>query len=562
MHYSIWRISFILFTCLYLAHAPVAAQSQSVKIKLAWDPNPEVRVTGYNVYRSITSRKGYSRINKTLLKQNEFVDAAAQRGTTYYYAVTAVDLQGKESKQSNEVTVVAKEQSVRKSPVPSFLPVSVDKGHPLLGFTFIGAALSNPRSISNQANIQGVDAAGSQKEVNFSATVAPNGQNAYMMSDIVRSPRQVSMLAAQGQQASLSTSFMIGDNDVLRFEGLSGDFKESKTLFFPLARQSGDQHRETTLLFLFNPGKVNAGVTIKLFTRDGLQLSERTLPLAGYGSITQTLSELFGGGIVVEEGYLRVDATVPISGFEMHADRLTFAGMHGQTPVQGRRLLVPHFFTDLQAADTEVRLLNLEKFRVTAEMKAFVENTGRTITKKFDIEPESLFVGSVRKMLELEGRPEHITGYLEFRLTGRSSAEQVYAKVVGAVVYAGNGGRSRAMFAMAEKGQTAYVFPNIAQSFETKFFTGLAIWNPNDQAARVTVQAFNRNGVKTGERTLELAAGKKLVDLLNSETLFRGGFQQVGGHLQLSSSLPVCSFALLGDHSMEILVAIEGQAID
>jgi hypothetical protein len=561
MHYSIWRISFILFTCLYLASATVPAQAPSIKVKLAWDPNPEVRVTGYHVYRSVSSSNGYTRINKSPVTQTEFIDTSAQRGTTYYYAVTALDLQGKESRRSNEVSVVATEQSVRKAPVPSFLPVSVDRGHPLLGFTFIGSALSNPRGVTNLANVQGINDSGSQREVNFNANIAPNGQNAYMMSDVVRSPQQVSMLVAQGQQAALSTSFMIGDNDVLRFEGLSGDFKESKTLYFPLARQSLDQHQETTLLFLFNPGKTNAGATVKLFAKDGRLLAERTVPLAAYGSLSATLSQIFGGGTVVEEGYIRVDATVPISGFELHANRTTFAGMHGQVPAFGKRLLVPHFFTDLQAADTEVRLLNLENFRVTAEMKAYIENTGRTLTKKFDIEPQSLFVGSVRQMLELQGKPEHITGYLEFRITGRSS-EPVYAKVVGAVVYAGNGGRSRAMFAMAEKGETAYVFPNIAQSLESKFFTGLAIWNPNDQTAKVTVRAFNRAGVKTGERVLDLAPGKKLVDLLNSNNVFRGAFQQVGGHLQLTSSLPVSSFALLGDHSMEILVAIEGQPID
>jgi hypothetical protein len=562
MNYSIWRISFILFTCLYLAHAPSAAQSQSIRIRLAWDPNPEVRVTGYNVYRSLSSRTGYTRINKGLVAQNEFVDTAGQRGVRYYYVVTAVDAQGKESAHSNEVTALAPQQSVRTSPGSSFLPVSVDKGHPLLGFTFIGTALSNPKGVPNSANIQGLNEAGSQQEVNFNANIPPNGQHAYMMSDIVRFPRQVSMLRAKGQPDSLSTSFMIGDNDVLRFEGLSGDFKESRTLYFPLARQSLDPHHETTLLFLFNPGNIPAGVGIRLFRTDGSLITDRTVSLAGNGSMAATLSQIFGGGTVVTEGFIRVDATAPVSGFQLHADRLTFAGIHGQIPVAGKRLLVPHFFTDLQAADTEVRLMNLEDFQVTAQMKAFIENTGRTVTKQFQIEPRSLFVGSVRQMLELQGRPEHITGHIEFSVTGRSGAEQVYARVVGAVVYAGNGGRSRAMFAMADRGQTAYVFPNIAQCAATKFFTGLAIWNPNNQAARITVRAFDRAGVKTSERTLDLAPGKKVVDLLNSNNLFRESFQQVGGHLQLTSTLPVSSFALLGDHSMEILVAIEGQAID
>jgi TolB protein len=58
---------------------------------------------GYNVYRATASHGNYEKANSALLTTTMFVDRLLDAGTTYYYVVTAVDVQGLESNFSAEV---------------------------------------------------------------------------------------------------------------------------------------------------------------------------------------------------------------------------------------------------------------------------------------------------------------------------------------------------------------------------------------------------------------------------------------------------------------------------
>lgn len=66
-------------------------------VSLSWSPSPSQNVSGYNVYRSVTSNSGYVKLNSSLLNGTTYTDATSQPGTTYYYVATAVDISGNES---------------------------------------------------------------------------------------------------------------------------------------------------------------------------------------------------------------------------------------------------------------------------------------------------------------------------------------------------------------------------------------------------------------------------------------------------------------------------------
>ena len=69
-------------------------------VDLAWDPHPDSRVVGYNVYR--WEPNTWSAIGSIRL-ETSFRDWNAIEGATYYYAVTAVDYTGVESDFSNVI---------------------------------------------------------------------------------------------------------------------------------------------------------------------------------------------------------------------------------------------------------------------------------------------------------------------------------------------------------------------------------------------------------------------------------------------------------------------------
>jgi len=74
-------------------------------VDLSWKPSTSEDIAGYNVYRGLnesTSKK----INAGLVASTLYDDSTVSNGTTYYYAVTAVDTEGTESAKTPEIKVV------------------------------------------------------------------------------------------------------------------------------------------------------------------------------------------------------------------------------------------------------------------------------------------------------------------------------------------------------------------------------------------------------------------------------------------------------------------------
>lgn len=58
---------------------------------LIWAPNAEDDVVGYNIYRSLQTAEGHTKINRELVRETTYTDPDVEPGKTYYYVVTAVD---------------------------------------------------------------------------------------------------------------------------------------------------------------------------------------------------------------------------------------------------------------------------------------------------------------------------------------------------------------------------------------------------------------------------------------------------------------------------------------
>jgi Fibronectin type III domain len=93
----------ILF--LGLLYDPVPARSApGYTVTLAWDRNPDSRVTGYRVYYGATSRSYTNSIVTGNVTTNTVSGLAS--GVTYFFAITANTADGLESDFSNEIRFV------------------------------------------------------------------------------------------------------------------------------------------------------------------------------------------------------------------------------------------------------------------------------------------------------------------------------------------------------------------------------------------------------------------------------------------------------------------------
>lgn len=72
-------------------------------VYLAWNHSPDL-ISGYNIYRSTISHGPYTKVNSAIITQNSYVDKFIHPDIVYYYVVTTVDGQGRESNYSEEVS--------------------------------------------------------------------------------------------------------------------------------------------------------------------------------------------------------------------------------------------------------------------------------------------------------------------------------------------------------------------------------------------------------------------------------------------------------------------------
>jgi len=84
---------------------PTGSVSVQHTVTLTWNASGS-SVVGYNVYRGTISGGPYTKINTALVATTNYVDNTVQSGTSYFYAVTSVDLNGVESAFSSQVTAI------------------------------------------------------------------------------------------------------------------------------------------------------------------------------------------------------------------------------------------------------------------------------------------------------------------------------------------------------------------------------------------------------------------------------------------------------------------------
>jgi fibronectin type 3 domain-containing protein len=85
-----------------------AVEGQPRKISLTWKPNPEKDIKHYLIYRSDGAEKRYRKVAAKSGDKTDFIDTKLADGTTYYYRVKAVDVDGLQSEFSETISATTK----------------------------------------------------------------------------------------------------------------------------------------------------------------------------------------------------------------------------------------------------------------------------------------------------------------------------------------------------------------------------------------------------------------------------------------------------------------------
>jgi hypothetical protein len=74
-------------------------------VDLSWKASTSSDVSGYNIYRGATATT-MKKVNSSPIASTAYTDSSVANGSTYYYATTAVDTEGRESSQTPAVKAV------------------------------------------------------------------------------------------------------------------------------------------------------------------------------------------------------------------------------------------------------------------------------------------------------------------------------------------------------------------------------------------------------------------------------------------------------------------------
>ena len=445
---------------------------------------------------------------------------------------------------------------------PLIVPASVDLGNQFFEDTYVGVALMNPQDNSNMVSVEVRDAQGIPLPSGGFGNALPTlGQNALRTEQIVDLKQEVASLIAQGEQGDLQGFFMVGDYQLRKLDGLGGQLQRSTELYFSSVVHGNEG---STLFFLFNPAaEGNSEASFRLFDSSGYLLDETSLLIAPSGTVLGSLADVLGRELEVSNGFVKVIADSPLQGAAFRGDAETISALPGRESQVVKNLIAPHFFFSPDGDDTEIHLLNVDYGEVTATIKVVSDNEGLLASKEIVIGSGELRVESIQKLVESVSTPPpgEVSGYLLLEVTPNDLRKVLKkgARVIGSVSFNLENGKVSSSLPLVESGQTETLYLQVAQSSQLEMFTGFAILNTGEETSRVTIQAFDEDGVKTAEREFDLPAGERQVGLLNEDVFFGPDFEQVKGHVKLLSSHPVVTFALFGDTSQRFLSAIEGQ---
>lgn len=82
----------------------VTVVASSSNVRVFWDPAGAKDLAGYRIYRRTGSDTTFTRVGEVSKSQTIFVDNEVMADAKVYYAITAIDVDGNESKKSDEVT--------------------------------------------------------------------------------------------------------------------------------------------------------------------------------------------------------------------------------------------------------------------------------------------------------------------------------------------------------------------------------------------------------------------------------------------------------------------------
>lgn len=546
-------------------------------VTLTWDPNPELDLLGYHLYRSAQSGTGYARINAEPITGTRYTDSGLEPGVTYFYVCTALNRAGLESGYSNQVSFTVPFPVPPPEPEPPPAPVPpVEDPAPQPGISAKEIPPTYPDRVAVPHRLDsagdrfrdlfvGVGMIGSEQEevrVRVSARDAAGRILAWFPADFE--------LGAGAQRALLTSDLSAPlDSLWLEFAGvadgmlMAGDFagrsldgvamgRRDRELYFP---RSERRDEESGLLVISNPSAdVTAHFTLEMLDSRGSVRAVHARILYPGRSLLEDLAALSAVGESGSPRYLRLRSDHPVSAYGLLATEQSVTGAVARPAEEVSELWAPHYFVDGAAGTSVLTLLSADTTGSSTVEVRILDDAGEVWgSRELELPRQGMARVDLSELVDDLDPGGILTGLLQVRVLHGTR------RLAGWLQLQGGGGRTATMLPLSARGVRELRFAQVAQAEDDSIFTGLVILNPGTEPAWTRIEARDSQGRLHRQRSFAVEAGVRVVGLLRSAELFGVDFTQRGGHLRLTADRPVIAFAIFGDAAGHFLSAVEGQ---
>ena len=280
-------------------------------------------------------------------------------------------------------------------------------------------------------------------------------------------------------------------------------------------------------------------------------------PHSGFaGPVSDLIPDIggFEGYMIVEPGSVFITNPSVLIGSELYVDTTDIAVINAALPEDQRRSLqVPHMVTGGGYESTLV-LVNPDAIeqvvRVSAEFLRAngVPRVPAQVSLDRTIAPLGRLLLTGKDFVDEDSK---ITGLIKIETLGTTNG------VIAHLDYGSVGGGLTAVAAQSTSSSET-IFAHVAQG--GGYYTGLALVNPSTHTATVTVDVFDRSGVRVGGSALSLAPGERRAKLLNEFVPELG--ERLGGWIRVRASRPVFALQLFGSSAgLDFLASVASKGL-
>jgi hypothetical protein len=402
------------------------------------------------------------------------------------------------------------------------------------GREFAGPGIANPVSLSI-ASLE-------QRAITESQLFGPGMQE----------QSAVGWMKLESSESKVAGFFLVFDNSLSTLDGADVSAATLSSFIFPEIEDRGSNR-----FHIANPGAALAKITFQLYKSDG---SQRTSPVGrdvnGNGAIAVLLNELFPGVAPAASDYLRVTSDRGVVPFaHLSRQEQDAEGLNGQDAAGGSLTLYsPQYVVGGPDWATTMSIVNLDTGEASVSLR-LIGDDGKQIgaTKVLPIAGRGKLLVSDQKFF-VDAGDQLTQGYVEIKSSG--------ARLAGSVVFGDpQRGKYASALPLVSSLANSIVFCQVASGMvgDKVYFTGIAMLNPSDADARVTMEVFDRSGRLIGSKTEAIQAHRRKSQLLTEYFTDFSGRDLAGGYIKITADRGLASFALFG--SRGALSAVPAQII-